>query len=76
MRLTIVIEHVFVGFIGPIDETTIKANMPQIKHSKNPARSKGRKEKKKMADELTVPRSRRRCNHQRNWYVVRKARST
>jgi hypothetical protein len=31
MRLTIVVEYVFVGFIGPMDETTTKVNMPRIK---------------------------------------------
>jgi hypothetical protein len=36
MGLTIVVEYVFVGFIGPMDETKIKVNMPQIKHIKNP----------------------------------------
>lgn len=36
MILTIAIEHVFVAFIGPMDETTIQVNLPQIKHSKNP----------------------------------------
>jgi hypothetical protein len=30
MKLTIVVEHVFVGFLGPMDETTIKINMSQI----------------------------------------------
>jgi hypothetical protein len=36
MGLTIVVEHVFVGFIGPMNETTIEVNMPRIEHSKNP----------------------------------------
>jgi hypothetical protein len=34
MDLTIVVEHVFVGIAHPMDEITIKANIPSIQHTK------------------------------------------
>jgi hypothetical protein len=38
--LTIVVEHVSICIIHFIDETTIKANIPPVKNSKNPVNSK------------------------------------
>jgi hypothetical protein len=62
MKLIIVINHVFVGILVLMDETTIKANIPLVKQQKSRVNSKWRqiqrKEKEKKmrpSDEPTTP---------------------